>query len=50
VDGFDWKHPDYEPIYRERMERLAWLREDPVRFAQVKAFYKHPASSSTTGA
>lgn len=43
-EGFDWKRPNYEQIYRERMERLGWLREDPGRVVQVKAFYKeHPA-------
>lgn len=42
-DGFDWHQPDYAPIYQERMDRLAWLREDPGRVVQIKAFYKdHP--------
>lgn len=43
-DGFDFKNPDYATVYMERMRRLAWLREDPRRFAMLKAYYKdHPA-------
>jgi len=36
---FDWKNPDYAPIYRERMKRLARLREKPELLAGVKEYY-----------
>lgn len=42
--AFNWKAPDYGPVYQARMERLAWLREDVGRFESVKAYYAdHPA-------
>lgn len=41
---FDWKNPDYLPIYRQRIERLQKLRADPVLLAAVKVYYRdHPA-------
>lgn len=43
-ESFDWKAPDYAPIYQERMERLEFLRANPDQLAAVKAFYAddHP--------
>lgn len=39
----DWKNPDYNPIWLERMERLKWLRASPGRFNTVREYYKtHP--------
>lgn len=41
---FDWRHPDYAPIYAERAERLRRLRADPSLVPAVKAHYaSHPA-------
>lgn len=37
--GFDWKKPDYKPIYEARIERLSKLRADPALLAGVKAYY-----------
>jgi phage terminase large subunit len=37
--GFDWRSPDYAPIYAERVERLKRLRESPELLAGVKAHY-----------
>ena len=41
---FDWKAPDYEAVYAERLKRLENLRAmSPEELAGVKAFYKdHP--------
>lgn len=36
---FDWKRPDYGPIYQERAERLKRLRANPELVAGVKAHY-----------
>lgn len=48
---FDWRAPDYRPVFQARAARLAWLRAaeiaDPAdrrsqsaaRFAQVRAYY-----------
>lgn len=41
---FDWRNPDYAPIYLERMRRLRTLREDPKQLIIWKAWYRdHPA-------
>ena len=41
---FDWKNPDYEPVYLERSKRLEALRSDPSILISVKEYYKtHPA-------
>lgn len=46
IPAFDWKNPDYLPVFRERMERLAWLRDPvlgPKRLSALKLHYKdHP--------
>ncbi len=38
---FDWKHPDYAPIFEERVRRLKWLRADTKRIDAIKAYYSH---------
>ncbi len=43
-DNFDWKHPDYSAVYRDRAERLKRLREDRDLLASVFVYYsEHPA-------
>lgn len=43
-DSFDWKNPDYGPVFKDRMRRLAALRAAPERIPQLRAFYAdHPA-------
>jgi len=37
---FDFKNPDYEAVYAGRRRRLAWLRSNPEKLAQVKAYYR----------
>lgn len=36
----DFKNPDYNPVWTERIERLKWLRAKPSRVTAVKAYYK----------
>lgn len=46
ADGgsFDWKRPNYGPIYAERAERLMRLRADPELLPSLKAYYaEHPS-------
>lgn len=41
--AFDWRNPDYLPVWKARAERLAKLRADPGMLAGVQAWYKeHP--------
>jgi phage terminase large subunit len=41
--GFDWKNPDYNPIYVERARRLTWIRANPAALPAIKTRYKlHP--------
>lgn len=41
---FDWKNPDYGPIYMERLACLQRLRDEPERLAVLKIYYRdHPA-------
>lgn len=38
---FDWHHPDYIPIYQQRLKRLQYLREDPkTRVPLILAYYR----------
>lgn len=37
---FDWRNPDYGPIFQQRAQRLARLRENPQSLAALKLFYK----------
>ena len=40
---FDWKNPDYAPVWRARIERLERLRADPAILPGLKTFYAdHP--------
>ena len=39
---FDWKSPDYAPVWRDRMAKLEALRKEPERWEQLKAFYANP--------
>lgn len=42
-EGFDWKHPDYTEIYKDRIERLARITSDPSLIQGIKEYYKdHP--------
>lgn len=38
-EGFDWKLPDYTPVYQERMDRLQRLRDDTSILPGIKAYY-----------
>lgn len=39
-DSFDFKHPDYDPIFRERRKRLLFLQQNPQALADCKVWYK----------
>jgi phage terminase large subunit len=42
---FDWREPDYDPVYAERKVRLERLRADPSILAGLKEFYRdNPAN------
>lgn len=48
MDKFDWRNPDYAPIWTSRIERLKKLRSDPSLIAGVKSFYaEHPVEFIT---
>ena len=36
---FDWRNPDYDAVFRERIERLAWLRRNAHIVPQLRAYY-----------
>lgn len=41
--AFDWKNPDYKPIWLKRAERLSRLRADAGLLAEVRYYYReHP--------
>lgn len=40
TEGFDFRKPDYAPVYQERMRKLQNLRANPELVPSVKAFYK----------
>lgn len=40
MDSFEWKNPDYAPIWSERMARLQKLRDAPHLIQPLKEFYK----------
>lgn len=40
ICDFDFKSPDYVPVFKERIKRLAWLRENPEQIPLLKAYYK----------
>ncbi|MCK5601937.1 TerL protein [Candidatus Pacearchaeota archaeon] len=39
MEGFDFKHPDYDLIYTERMKKLGWMDDNPDRIQMLKAHY-----------
>jgi phage terminase large subunit len=42
--GFDWRRPDYAPVYQERIRRLTHIRANLGELHALKEFYKaHPA-------
>lgn len=46
--AFDWKHPDYKPVWESRIERLKRLRAEPGLLPGIKEFYKeHPVEFIT---
>jgi hypothetical protein len=40
IEGFDFRAPDYAPVYEERKRRLENLRANPDLLPGVKEFYK----------
>jgi phage terminase large subunit len=45
---FNWRHPDYAPVWQERVERLKRLRADPSLLPAIKEFYaSHPVEFIT---
>ena len=40
IPDFDWRAPDYDPIFRMRAERLQRLRDNPTQLPALKEFYK----------
>jgi hypothetical protein len=40
VHTFDWSNPDYGPIWRKRLERLAKIRSDPRYLAASRIYYR----------
>lgn len=38
--GFDWRNPDYGPVWATRVERLERLRKDPSLIGPLKEFYR----------
>ena len=37
---FDWKAPDYIPVFKQRADRLLRIRRDPQSIPALKAYYK----------
>jgi phage terminase large subunit len=37
--GFNWKTPDFTPIFEQRAAMLQWLRENPGEVGALKDFY-----------
>ncbi len=38
--SINWKHPDYDAVFNERIRRLERIRETPNELPALKAFYK----------
>lgn len=36
---FDWKNPDYRPIFQERADRLRYIQENPGCIPGLRAYY-----------
>jgi phage terminase large subunit len=48
VADFDWRAPDYRPVWEERVERLKRMRADPGLVPGLMAFYAdHPVEFIT---
>lgn len=46
--AFDWRNPDYRPVFEERIARLKRLRADPAILSGCKQFYAdHPVEFIT---
>lgn len=44
MDDFDFRRPDYDPVFLERAARLKRIREEPETIPALKAYYaEHPA-------
>ena len=44
VAGFDWKNPDYEAVYKERLQRLQRIQDEPDYLPALEAYYaENPA-------
>jgi hypothetical protein len=44
-EGFNWRHPDYDPVWNERARRLKLIRSTPGMMDGLKKFYaEHPAN------
>ncbi len=39
--AFDWRSPDYLPVWRARAARLAFLRQHPEQWHLIKAHYRN---------
>jgi hypothetical protein len=39
VADFDWRSPDYAPVWKSRIERLQRLRADPAMLDGLRAYY-----------
>jgi phage terminase large subunit len=39
-DNFNWKAPDYRPIFQARLETLEEIRRDPSVLAALRTFYR----------
>lgn len=37
--AFDWKNPDYDAVFAQRVKRLTWLLENRQVIPQLKAYY-----------
>ena len=37
---FDWKNPDYTPIFQRRIDALRRIRQNPEQLPMLKAYYK----------
>ncbi len=39
-DAFNFKNPDYLPVFEARRARLKWLRENPKELRAIKLYYR----------
>jgi phage terminase large subunit len=40
TNAFDWKNPDYGPIYQQRIRRLAAIRANPAMLPSLRLYYR----------